>query len=221
MLSKLLKLIKVSTDNPRVEKICTVLDVLIIMLAVYGVYSLAIYVMNSAENTRNIEYHHERFLEQLPDDHPYKIKVNSYENRIKRLESKRDFIVNGIFYLGDELIKYYLGEIDITELGLLSAYTGHKFNESKPKFFIAVEGSNKTVKKLKIKLNENQTVKLYRNNQEVSFEYSENEPLLMYYIADPEIAKIKYNRITAVKKGSTKLIIVYRGCMLVCPIIVK
>lgn len=218
---ELLEIIKNHTKNPIVRIICAFIFALIVIITVQGAYSTIMNVINSVENIRDVRVHHERFVEQLNENHPYKINMNDHLYKLNRFAAEYEVIANEALDIAEELIKYELGKIDITELGMFEAIAEHEFNEAKPKHFIFVGDSNKSITKLKMKLNNSQGITLYRNDYEVPFDYRENEPLLMYYIENPDIAIINYNRITGVKKGKTKLVIVYRGGLLVCGITVR
>lgn len=126
----------------------------------------------------------------------------------------------------EEMIKSEFSKLDITELGLLDNYLSKKFDESKPEYLLIDAKTMNTLKAIKIESGKTVSIKLFRNREEISFDYispdniwRNNKALELHelislgfvkaYIQNPDIAKISSNRITAIKKGKTKVILIY------------
>lgn len=138
----------------------------------------------------------------------------------------------------EEIIKYEFSKIDITELGAFEAYLSREFNKSKSEYLLMDAESIKTIKRIKLKKGETKSIKLYRNGEELSFDYIPLENIWLQgkgveihelislgfvkaYVKNPDIAKITNNQITAITKGKTKLVLIYGTQVLEQDIIVK
>jgi hypothetical protein len=237
-ISYLLRLIKDTfPENELVQKTCIAL---IIFFAVLSILGAIAFISSLAKNTKEMRLastHYDSWFEQLPPEHILK-QNNDGLDKLYEMLSVIGITTGSLIDTQKEMIKYEFGKLDITELGILEAYLSKKFDESKPEYLLIDAETMKTLKKIKIEIGQTKSIKLYRNEVELSFDYvppknirlTKGKPKLdelislgfvKAYIQDPDIAKISSNQITALAKGKTKLILFYGTQLLEQDVIIK
>ncbi len=237
-LSDIIKSIKESfPENKIIERICSAILFVIPFLSIVGVIMFASTIGENNENIRLASTHYNYWREQLPPDHPLKQDDNGL-NAIYEVQSSLSIATGILMDTQEEIIKFQLSEYDLTELGVLDAYLNRSFDEAKPEYLLVDAETTKTIKKIKLKERDTSSIKLYRNGEELSFDYVASENMwqqgkrpelhelislgfVKAYIQNPDIAKITSNQVTAITKGKTKLILIYGTQLLECNIIVN
>lgn len=206
----------------------------ITLISILGLITFASTILGNIKKIESAQIHYKLWIEQLPPEHPAKQDI--YElGQLYELQTTLNIISGVLLDTQKELIKWEFSKLDITELGILEAYLDKKFNESEPKYLLIDANSIKTLKNIKLKKGETCSIKLYRNGEELSFDYKDiwnnnNKPELhelislkfvKAYIKNPDIARITENQITAISKGKTKLVLIYGTRLLEKDIIVK
>lgn len=192
---------------------------------------------NNIEKVGRASTYYSCWFEQLPSEHP--LKQDLYvTNAMYKLQSEIDIVAGVLIDTQEEMIKYEFSKFDITELGVLETYLNREFDKSKSEYLLMDAETIKTLKNIKLKKGETNSIKLYRNGEELSFEYMppenmwhQNNDLELHelislgfvkaYVKDPDIAKITNNKITGISKGKTKLVLFYGIQLLECDIIVN
>ncbi|WP_101698552.1 hypothetical protein [Clostridium minihomine] len=236
--SDVLKWVKeVYYDNQTVQKVCNRILIIIAAVSIAGFFTFAFTLGQNCEKVRLASTHYNCWFEQLPPEHPLKQDPYGFQQAIQ-LPSELGIVAGVIFDTQEEIVKYEFSKLDITELGVLDAYLNQKFDESKPEYLLIDAKTTKTLSNIKLKNGETKLIQLYRNGEELSFDYIPPENMWRYhknlelhelismgfvkaYVQNPDIAKITNNQITAVTKGKTKLVLIYGTQLLECDIIVR
>lgn len=126
-----------------------------------------------------------------------------------------------------EVIKYGLSDFDISNTGTLNYYLDKRFDEEYPDYLLTDLENKHTLKKIELKIDEQQIVNLYRNGVNLPFTYSPDSRDNLFecnnfnlnelislgfvkaYVEQNGIAVITDNQITALALGKTKLILLY------------
>lgn len=224
-------------DDEKIKRICTIIRAVFVVLFIIGVIKLVSVLMTATHKTQMASTHYNYWHEQLPEDSLFKQEMEEIQ-KLSEVLSVLGIISGASFDSAEEIIKYQLGQLDITELGVLDAYVSKKFDEAKPEYLLLDTEHQKSIKKIEMDQGNKKTIALFRNGEELSFTYvpadnlfkNEKIPELHQlislgfvkpYVENPDIARIVENEITAIKKGSTKLILVYGTQLIECPIKVK
>ena len=224
-MSDLLQFIKENYfENEKVKRICNILLFTIIALTIFSFVTFLSTLAKNAEKARLASTHYEHWLEQLPPEHPIKQDMNGL-GAMYGVQSALGIIGGALIDNSEEIIKSKFSELDITEVGILEAYLDKEFDKSKPEYLLINAKTMKTFKKIKIEKGELISIKLFRNGEEISFDYTppnnvwnQNEGLELHklislsfvkaYVQNTDIAIINGNQITAIAKGKTKIVLI-------------
>lgn len=238
MLSDFIKyIIDANKNNEEVVRRCKIALVIIGVIFVVGIFSLGSVLISESHKAQMASTHYNRWYEQLPSDSLFKQEMEEYRV-IYELMSVLGTTAGSLFNSQEAILKYQLGQLDITELGIFEAYLSKKFDEAKSEYLLLDTEQQKSIKKIEMVQGNKKTIALFRNGEELSFTYvppgnlfkNGKTPELHQiislgfvkpYVEDLDIARIVANEITAIKKGSTKLILVYGTQLIECPIKVK
>ena len=198
--------------------------------------TFALILGQNCEKARLASTHYNCWFEQLPPEHPLKQDPYGFEPA-HQLQSELGIVARVLMDTQEEIIKCEFSKLDITELGVLEAYLNQKFDESKPEYLLIDAKTTKTISNIKLKKGETKFIQLYRNGEKLSFDFippenmwSNHKNLELHelisfgfvkaYVQNPDIATITDNKITAVAKGKTKLMLLYGTQLLECDIVV-
>ncbi|MBN1051300.1 hypothetical protein DV092_04425 [Clostridium botulinum] len=236
--SDILELIKeVYNENKTVKRVCNIVLTIIAVLSIAGSITFVSTLTKDVEKVGLASTYYSCWFEQLPPEHPLKQDLYGF-NPMYKFQSEIGIVAGVSIDTQEEMIKYEFSKFDITELGVLEAYLNREFDKSKSEYLLMDAENIKTLKNIKLKKGETNSIKLYRNGEELSFDYMppenmwhQNNDLELHelislgfvkaYIKNPDIAKITNNKITAISKGKTKLVLFYGTQLLECDIIVN
>jgi hypothetical protein len=225
-ISDILRFIKeVYHDNNTVKRVCNIILLIIALLSIVGSITFVGTLVQNAEKAKLASTHYSYWLEQLSPEHPLKQDRDGL-GALYELQSAFGIVAGALIDSQEEIIKSEFSKLDITELGILDAYLSRKLDETKPEYLLIDAKTMKTLKTIKIAEGGTTSIKLYRNGEEIFFDYilpenmwRNNKRLELHklislgfvkaYIQNPDIAKINSNQITAINKGKTKLILIY------------
>lgn len=237
-LSDFLEYIKeVYHENTTVKRVGSIILFIIATLALVGLVGFISTIGKNMEKARLASTHYRCWLEQLPDEHILKQDIYGI-NILYEFQSGLGIVAGALIDTQEEIIKNEFSKLDITELGVLESYINKKFDESKPEYLLLDSETKKPLKKIKLKKGDTISVNLYRNGENLSFDYVLPENMWDYnkdlelhelislgfvkaYVENPNIAKITGNQITAISKGKTKLMLIYGTQLLECDIIIN
>lgn len=235
-MTKLLNLLEeIFPDNKYLKRFSFFFACFILVSSVSGVVALANNLSKNNAKLANAWTHCERYAEQLPEEHPFKKNMDEYLMNEALIEYSN--MAGIILDSSLEMLKYELGQADFTDTGIVSENINYKIDESLPNYYLFEENSSKSTKKITLHIDEEKTIKLYRNNEEISFKY--NDKLDNYsmlddnlnaiismgftktYIDNPDIAVVYEDCLKDISKGKTKLVILYGTHKIECEIVVK
>lgn len=222
--SDLLRFIKeIYPEDEKIKKVCNIILFTLTVLTIFGIATFLLTLEKNAEKARLASTYYERWIKQLPPEHPFKQDMNEL-GEMYGIQSTLSIIGGALIDSSEEILKFKFSELDITEVGILETYLDKEFDKSKPEYLLLNAETLKTFKKIRLKKGELISIKLYRSGEEISFDYTppknmwnQNEGLDLHelislsfvkaYVQNPDIAKINGNQITAIAKGKTKIVL--------------
>lgn len=196
--------------------------------------SLVSTVESNLAKSQKAETYYNTWYEQLPANDPLK-NADYIVSSLLKTGTTLNLIGGFSINTNEEILKYELSNADITNLDLLEKYLNKKFDESHPDYLLIDKATFETLNKISLEIGQSKYLNLYRNSEKLSFDYkspitykqiiSDNDIInldfVKAYVSDSDIAKIQNNKITAVSKGKTKLILIYKTELLEIDLIIK
>jgi hypothetical protein len=234
-ISRLLLLIKeLYSENESVKLVCNILLAVLVVSSLLSSIALINAFATNAGKARSASTHYNKWFEQLPPEHPMKQEMKELQ-LLREYVSTLGLVSGALFDIQEEMIKYELGKLDFSEVGVLENYLSKKLDQAKPVYALVDVELSEVVQRIKIKAGTSKSIKLYRNGEELFFEYVSPENWLnaggipdlhqilssgfvKAYSQDTDIVIIENNVIKAISKGQTKLIFVYGTQLLECKV---
>lgn len=234
-ISRLLLLIKeLYSENETVKLVCNILLAVLVISSLLSSITLINSWATNIGKAQSASMHYNKWFEQLPPEHPMKQEIQELQI-LREYLNTLGLISGSLFNIQEEMIKYELGKLDFSEVGVLENVLSKEMDKAKPEYVLVDVELSKVAQSIKMKAGTSKSIKLYRNGEELSFEYVSPENwmsdggtldlhqilslgFVKTYSQDTDIASISNNRINAISKGRTKLILMYGTQLIECDV---